>query len=303
MQKIITIPAPLKKGDTIAIVSTARKISASEIEPSVNYFKKLGYQIILGKTIGLEFHQFAGTDKERAEDFQNMINNPEVKVIWCARGGYGTVRIIDYIDFSPLLSSSKWVIGYSDITVLHSHLHQLNIASIHAPLAFDFNKASAEAKQLLPNLLKGTISPMSFKNNPNNKLGTATGIAVGGNLSVLYSLCGSDSAINTDGKILFLEDLDEYLYHIDRMLQNLDRNGLFKNLAGLVIGGMTKMHDHTIPFGFSVKEQILEITKNYNYPIVFDAPFGHIEDNRPLIFGKEITINAQSDNVTISYSM
>ncbi|WP_010521577.1 S66 peptidase family protein [Aquimarina agarivorans] len=300
---IITIPPILKKGDTIAIVSTARKILVSEINPTISYLKKLGYQILLGNTIGLEFHQFAGTDEERAEDFQQMINNPKIKAIWCARGGYGTVRIIDCIDFSPLQNFPKWVIGYSDITVLHSHLHNLNIASIHASLVFDFYKASAEAKQLLINNYKGVLSPIEFESNLHNKLGSATGIAVGGNLSVLYSLCGSPSAISTNGKILFLEDLDEYLYHIDRILQNLDRNGLFKNLSGLVIGGMTKMHDNTIPFGFNVKEQILEIAKNYNYPIVFEAPFGHIKDNRPIIFGKEITIYVQSKSVTISYSM
>ncbi len=298
----ITVPAPLKKGDTIAIVSTARKILISEIDPTISYLKKLGYQILLGSTIGLEFHQFAGTDEERAEDFQQMINNPKVKAIWCARGGYGTVRIIDRIDFSPLQNTPKWIIGYSDITVLHSHLHSLNMASIHASLVFDFYKASAEAKQLLINIYKGILSPIEFKSNLHNKLGTANGIAIGGNLSVLYSLCGSPSAISTKGKILFLEDLDEYLYHIDRILQNLDRNGLFKNLSGLVIGGMTKMHDNTIPFGFSVKEQILEITKNYNYPIAFDAPFGHLEDNRPIIFGKEITINVNSELVSFKYS-
>lgn len=296
------IPDYLQKGDTIAIVSTARKISKTEINFAVIWLQELGYKVVLGKTIGLEYHQFAGTDVERATDFQEMLNNPKIKAIWCARGGYGTVRMIDLIDFYGVKKNPKWIIGYSDITVLHAHLHNLGIETIHAPMPIDIEKATKEAKHTLSNTLSGKFKEISFESVNNNKLGKVKAVAVGGNLSVLYSLCGSNSAISTKGKILFIEDLDEYLYHINRMLQNLDRNGIFKDLKALVIGGMTKMHDNTIPFGFSVEEQILELTKKYNYPIVFNAPFGHIKDNRPVVFGREYDLIVEQQTVVLKYA-
>ncbi|WP_010181509.1 S66 peptidase family protein [Aquimarina agarilytica] len=303
MQKSITIPAPLKKGDTVAIVATARKISLSEIDFAINWLKSLGYKVLLGKTIELAHHQFAGTDVQRATDLQNMLNNPEIKAIWCARGGYGSVRIIDKVDFSVLTRQPKWLIGYSDVTAIHSHLNQLNMATIHASMPIDIEKSSIQAKETLVHLLQGKNNLIDFGATPKNKIGQANGIAIGGNLSMLYSLCGSISAINTKGKILFLEDLDEYLYHIDRMLQNLDRNGLFKDLSGLVIGAMTNMHDNSIPFGYTVKEMILEITKTYDYPIIFDAPFGHIKDNRAIAFGKEISLEATNEKSVLIQQM
>lgn len=292
-------PKSLKKGDTVAIVSTARKISIKELSFATQWLNDLGFNVILGKSIGLVHHQFAGTDALRARDFQEMMDNTNVKAIWCARGGYGTVRIIDLLDFNAFKKNPKWVIGYSDITVLHSHLHYLGLPSLHGPLAFDIEKATAEAKNNLASILLGNATSFSFPANHNNRLGAFSGIAVGGNLSVLYSLCGSDSAIDTEGKILFLEDLDEYLYHMDRMLWNLDRNGMLSNLKALVIGGITSMHDNAIPFGYSVKEIILEITSKYNYPVVFNAPFGHIKDNRTIVFGKDITLVLTSNACTL----
>lgn len=289
----------LQNGDTIAIISTARKISVQEIEFGVNWLKDLGFNVVLGKTIGAEHHQFAGTDALRTNDLQSMILDPKVKAIWCARGGYGTVRIIDNVDFSPLKTHPKWVIGYSDITVLHSHLHKYGLSTVHAPMAFDIKKASKKAQKRLNDILLGKSTPISFPSTQKNVEGEAKGVAVGGNLSILYSLCGSKSAIDTKGKILFLEDLDEYLYHIDRMLQNLDRNSIFANLKGLVIGGMNGMHDNTIPFGITVEAMILKITSKYNYPVVFQAPFGHVADNRPIIFGKELCLKVSKSTVTI----
>ena len=293
------IPSKLNKGDTVKIVSTARKVSENEIQFATEWLKRLGFRVKLGKTIGLEHHQFAGTDQQRTKDFQEAIDSPEINAIWCARGGYGTIRIIDLLDFSKFKKNPKWIIGYSDITVLHSHLHNLNIATIHAPMAFDIGDASAEARQSLQNLLSGKSNTYNFKSDPLNKTGNAEGVAIGGNLSVLYSMCGSKSAIDTTGKILFLEDLDEYLYHIDRMFQNLDRNGILKDLAALVIGGMTKMHDNSTPFGYSVYEILLNSTKSNNYPVIFNAPFGHITDNRSVILGKKISLKADINNVTL----
>ena len=294
------IPAPLVKGDTVAITATARKITKTEIQFAVNWLTDLGYKVLLGETIGKEHHQFAGTDIERATDFQSLIDNPEVKAIWCARGGYGTVRMIDLIDFSDFIKKPKWVIGYSDITVLHSHIHNLEIATIHASMPLDIEPASAEAKQSLINAITGDDYEIEFPSNANNKKGNAQGQAIGGNLSMLYSMCGSASVIKTKGKILFLEDLDEYYYHIDRMLQNLKRNGMLKDLAGLVIGGMISMQDNAIPFGYSLENIILEITSGYSYPVVFEMPFGHIKDNRAVIFGKGVRLLAGDNKTVIS---
>lgn len=290
----------LQKGDSVAIVATAKKTSIIDISYTVQWLENLDLKVIIGKTIGTEHNQLAGTDAERAFDLQNQINNPKVKAIWFARGGYGTVRIIDKIDFSVISENPKWFIGYSDITVLHSHLHTLKIKTLHAPLAFDFQEASQKTKKNLENILFGKDTLVEFSPDLQNKTGKAKGIAIGGNLSILYSLCGSVSNINTKGKILFIEDLDEYLYHIDRMLQNLKRNQFFTELSGLVVGGFTKLHDQKIPFGYTVKEMILEITKSYNYPVVFDAPFGHISDNCPVVFGEEILLNVTKDKVSLA---
>lgn len=292
-------PPFLKVGDTVAIIATARKINNNELIQAKQFLEDLGYKVFLGESIGLSHHQFAGTDIERTKDFQEALDNPNIKAIWCARGGYGTVRIIDHINFDTFLKHPKWVIGYSDITVLHSKINNSNIKSIHGPMAFDLGKCSTIVQENFQKLLKGEYSTLLFPSNSNNKLGTTKGSAIGGNLSVLYSLCGSSNALKTKGKILFIEDLDEYLYHIDRMMQNLKRNGYLKDLAGIVVGGMTHMHDNKISFGFSIEEIILNAVKEYHYPVVFAASFGHIKDNQPIILGNDYELNVNSEIVTL----
>ena len=292
-------PPFLKAGDTVAILSTARKIEKSALTLAKESLETQGYKVIFGKSIGQEYHQFAGTDIQRAQDFKKALEDHNIKAIWCARGGYGTVRVIDHIDFSVLQNNPKWIIGYSDITVLHSVLHRLKVNSIHGPMAFDINKCTEEVQHNFYNLLKGNLPFLTFQTTHHNKLGVAKGEAIGGNLSVIYSLCGSPEALDTKGKILFLEDLDEYLYHIDRMVQNLKRNGYLEHLTGLVVGGMTHMHDNNIPFGYTVEEIILEATKDYDYPIVFNAPFGHIKENQPIVFGQTYCLDATEEKVII----
>lgn len=280
-------PKYLKKGDTIAIVSTARKVTKTELNASVLLLKKWDLKVIYGASIGAEHNQFAGDDFLRATDFQSMIDNVDVKAIWCARGGYGTVRMIDLLDFSNFKNKPKWIIGYSDVTVLHSHLHQLGFETLHAQMPVSIETKTKACVQSIKNSLFGKNNNIIIPSEVFNVTGNAKGVLVGGNLSMLYSLCGSSSSISTKGKILFIEDLDEYLYHIDRMLQNLKRNGMLDQLEGLVIGGMTKMHDNDIPFGQSAEEIILSICNDYNYPIVFNFPAGHIKDNRALILGRK----------------
>ena len=280
-------PNYLPKGDTVAIVSTARKVSKKELIPALVILKNWKLNVVIGTSIEAEEHQFAGNDNLRASDFQEMLDNPKIKAIWCARGGYGTIRMIDLLDFSNFKNNPKWIIGYSDVTVLHSHLHQLGFETLHAQMPVSIETKTAACVQSLKSSLFGKNTNITIPYEVSNVMGNAKGVLVGGNLSMLYSLCGSSSSISTKGKILFIEDLDEYLYHIDRMLQNLKRNGMLDQLEGLIIGGMTKMHDNDISFGQSAEEIILSICDDYNYPIVFNFPAGHIKDNRALILGRK----------------
>ncbi len=295
------IPDFVKKGDKIAIISTARKINLSKITNSINALKIWGLTPVIGKTIGLENNQFAGSDEERTYDLQTMLDDPSIKAIWCACGGYGTVRIVDNIDFSNFIKKPKWIIGFSDITVLHAHLHNLNVASLHSLMPVNFNKAKEEAILSLQKTLFGKKPKYLIPPSKKNKLGQCRGQLIGGNLSILYSICGSKSTINTTGKILCIEDIDEYLYHVDRMLQNLKRNNYFDGLSGLIVGGMTKLHDNYIPFGKKVKGIILDNIKEYDFPVVFNFPMGHIPDNRTLILGEEVELTVSADEVKLEF--
>ena len=288
-QKKMTTPPYLKKGDTIAIVATARKNVEDNLQPAIAWLKNWGLEVIIGKTIGLDYNQLAGTDQERAADIQSQMDNPNVKAIWCVRGGYGTIRIIDLLDFTQFKKNPKWIVGFSDVTVLHSHLNTLGFQSIQAIMPIN-TKATEEAKETLRKALFGERLSYTLPSEKKNRLGKAKGELVGGNLSILYSLFGSKSAIDCSDKILFLEDLDEYLYHIDRMMMNLKRNGCLESIKGIIVGGMTKMKDNDIPWGKNAIEIIDEITQEYHIPIIYNFPAGHIADNRALIFGKQVTI-------------
>lgn len=294
-------PKYLQKGDTVAIVSTARKISSDKIIPAIKLVEKWGLHVIIGETIGSEENQFAASDEKRIDDFQQMLDNPKVKAIWCARGGYGTVRIIDKLDFSEFKKYPKWIVGYSDITVLHSHIHNFGIETLHATMPINIENNSEQALETLKRGLFGKNLSYEFTSLEKNKSGNASAELVGGNLSILYSLLGSKSVIKTAGKILFMEDLDEYLYHIDRMCMNLKRNGYFKNLKGLVVGGMSDMLDNEIPFGKTAEEIILDCVSEYDFPVVFNFPAGHLDDNRTLILGRKVTLEVGENTSKIIF--
>lgn len=288
-RKMIT-PPHLKKGDTVAIIATARKIDVSTLQPAVKLLESWGLNVVLGKSIGKELNQLAGPDWQRATDLQEMIDNPKIKAIWAAKGGYGTVRIIDRVDFANFKRKPKWIAGFSDVTVLHSHINNMGIETIHSIMAVSAATASDDAVETLRKALFGEsltyrISPHVF-----NKKGKATGELVGGNLSVLYSIMGSKSQVDCKGKILFIEDLDEYLYHIDRMMMNLKRNGWFDGIKALVVGGMTSMNDNEIPWGKDALEIVQDVLKDYDFPIIFNFPAGHIKDNRALILGGKVSL-------------
>lgn len=297
-------PPKLSPGDKIAIVATARKISREEVQPAVEIFKSWGLDVVVDEALFLTDHQFAGNDAARASLLQKYINDPAIKAITSARGGYGTVRIIDSIDFSALEKNPKWIIGYSDITVLHSHIHtHTRLTSLHAamPVNMQAHNINAASVQGLKNALMSEEQlSYTIPAHPFNRNGETEGELIGGNLSVLFSLLGSSSDVDTEGKILFIEDLDEYLYHIDRMMQAMKRAGKLSNLAGLIVGGMSDMRDNTIPYGHSVLEIIADTVKEYNYPVGFGFPAGHESTNMPIIMGRFCKIKSDFSSFYIS---
>lgn len=299
-RKMIT-PEFLQKGDTIGILATARKADLASLQPAIKLLESWGLHVVIGKTIGKEENQLAGPDWLRASDFQEMIDNPKIKAIWAAKGGYGTVRIIDRIDFTNFKKKPKWICGFSDMTVLHSHINNMGIETIHSFMALNAGTANPEVlasfhKALFGEKLSYKIAPHNYNIN-----GTAKGEIVGGNLSVLYSIIGSKSEVDYKGKILFIEDLDEYLYHIDRMMMNLKRNGYFDGVKAVIVGGMTSMNDNEIPWGKDALQIIQDVLKDYKFPIIYNFPAGHIKDNRTLILGKVVSIDVSEKESTVKF--
>lgn len=292
-------PPFLKTGDTIAITAPARKITPEELQPAISTFESWGLKVILPPNLFAIYHQFAGTDEQRNADMQSLLDNDDVRAIMCARGGYGTGRNIDNLDFTRFRLSPKWIIGYSDITVLHSHVQEnLSIETIHATMPINFLTENEETQDSIAGLrscLFGETPTYKISGNPLNRTGTALGILTGGNLSILYSQLGTPSDIDTNGKVLFIEDIDEYLYHIDRMMITLKRNNKLDNLAGLVVGAFTDMRDNDIPFGKTAEEIICECVNEFKYPIIFNFPAGHQPLNLPLILGREATIEVSQN--------
>jgi len=257
---------------------------------------------VYGKSIGLENHQFAGTDQDRAADLEQQLKNLEVKAIWCVKGGYGSVRILGHLDYSLIQKYPKWLIGYSDVTVLHALFYQQGVKSIHSQMGTNIETRSEATKDTLFGILNGNFSEYTWENDRLNRTGKATGEIVGGNLSILFSLCGSPEALDTTGKILFLEDLDEYLYHIDRIMQNFKRNGMLSSLKGLIIGGMSDMNDNEIPFGKTAEEIIAESVNGFDFPVSFGFPAGHQFENQALVLGKTVTLEVDQESSLLKYS-
>ena len=300
-QNHMITPPHLQKGDTVAILATARKNLDDNLKPAIDLLKSWGLNVVIGSSIGLDNNQLAGTDEQRAADFQQQLNNPNIKAIWCVKGGYGTVRMIDLLDFTAFKKNPKWIVGFSDVTVLHNHLNTLGFKSIHGIMPVTVAKATPEAIETLRIALFGEKLKYEIDPFMMNRPGKATGELVGGNLSILYSLFGSPSAIDCTDKILFIEDLDEYLYHIDRMMINLKRNGCVECINGIVVGSMSKMKDNDIPWGKNAIEIIEDVTKTYNIPVLYNFPAGHIQDNRALILGDIVTINVNEKCSTLVF--
>ncbi|HYV92022.1 MAG TPA: LD-carboxypeptidase [Chitinophagales bacterium] len=283
-------PSAINAGDKIGIVSTARKISLAEIQAAIEIINKWGLEVVIGKTIGAEHFQFAGDDEVRKEDLQNMLDDNSIKAILFARGGYGTVRIIDDIDWRKFLKKPKWLCGFSDITVIHSHLLSVyNIPSVYSIMGINFSTATFESIESLRKILFREKLSYEISAHDFNRRGEGKGILCGGNLSLLYSLNGTPSDVDTTGKILFMEDIDEHLYHVDRMMMTLKRSGKLENLAGLIVGHFTDMKnkDESNPFGKTAYEIIAEHVNEFDFPVCFGFPAGHEPDNRALVIGEE----------------
>ena len=286
----------------MALVSPARKIGATELAPAIATLESWGLEVVLGESIAGEHHQFAGDDTLRRRDFQQQLDDPSIRAILCARGGYGTARIVDGLDFTRFSAQPKWVAGFSDITVLNSHLLALNHASIHGVMPVLFHQAGGElALESLRGALFGEeFRPIAVPAHALNRPGSATGELVGGNLSLLHTITGTASQASFAGRILFLEDLDEYLYHIDRMLLHLHRSGQLAGLAGLVVGHFSDMRDNTIPFGSTALEIIDSYAQLHGFPVGYGFPVGHEADNLALVVGQTVRLTVDTTGARLT---
>jgi muramoyltetrapeptide carboxypeptidase len=299
-------PPYLKAGDTVAIVAPAGilKNRNQEIEKAKALLESWGLNAIVGKHVFNQANHFAGTDDERCEDFQKALDDPKIKAIWCARGGYGSVRILDKLDFSKFKQNPKWIIGYSDITAIHNQIHNEGVESMHAMMCTSLQDNPETIKETIATFKDALFGlPLSYtiKGSEYNKTGTASGQLVGGNLSILYSMLGSKTSIDTSGKILFIEEIGEYRYHIDRMLQSLKRAGYFDNCKGVIIGDITKIRKNTTLWGSSTEHLILDVLADYDFPVAFNMPAGHEKDNRALILGKKVDLTVKNGQSTIIF--
>jgi muramoyltetrapeptide carboxypeptidase len=291
----------LKQGDEVAVIAPAGRISEGSLESMTACMERWGLQVLPGKHVYARHHQFAGTDAQRAADLQEAVNNPEIKAVICARGGYGCSRVVDAVDFSPLMRHPKWLVGYSDITVLHARWNRMGVASIHGVMSGKFPAGGGdnESTESLRKALFGEPLHYTVPAHPLNKTGKTEGQLIGGNLALMAHLTGSVDEPDTAGKILFLEDVGEYLYAIDRMMLQLQRSGKLQKIKGLILGYFTNMKDYETPFGASAYEIVSAYMQELNIPVCFGFPAGHEEPNLSLVFGKPVTLTVERQHVTL----
>ena len=294
-------PPSLKKGDTIGIVAPAGRIDFNIVEQACNRIEQMGYKTKLAPHINKHHFNFSSTDNKRRDDLQQMMDDEEVKAILCTRGGYGSIRYVDELDFTEIRKNPKWLIGFSDITVLHSAFQKNGITSIHGPMCksfLNYTETSADV-EILFSFLEGELPQYMINPHFKNRIGSAKGTLVGGNVSLLYALRGTNYDFNPEGKILFIEDLSEYLYHLDRIMYNLKLGGVLEKLSGLVVGQFTDMKDNETPFGESIEEIICKSVAEYDFPVAFNFPAGHVETNYPLILGAEVELVVNDEEVSL----
>jgi muramoyltetrapeptide carboxypeptidase len=290
----------VSKGDLIRIVAPAKAIDGDLIDQAAEWLLANGFQVKIGAHAKGRYHYFSGTDEERRFDMQEALDDMQCRAIWCARGGYGSVRIVDQLNWAGFLRNPKWLIGFSDITVFHHRLQKFDLPSLHATMPLNLGENSTEAKESLLNALQGKPNTYEWKGSEWDKHGWASGELIGGNLSIIYSMLGTSDRLDFQGKLLFIEDLSEQLYALDRMWHALEMHGALDAIAGLVVGGMTGMKDTDPATGFSVEQLIMDKFRFRKIPVCFHFPAGHIDDNRALIFGKQATLDVQENFVRFS---
>jgi muramoyltetrapeptide carboxypeptidase len=293
-------PALIQPGDTVAIVSPAKAIEAAHIYFARDFFERKGLRVMIGEHAFGQHNYFSGTDEQRTADFQQALDHPEVKAIICARGGYGCIRVNELIQWATLLREPKWIAGFSDVTVLHQQALKLGVESIHSTMPLNYREnTDAAMESLWQSLTTGSVRH-SWAAHPDNKHGHAGGLVVGGNLSILYSLLATPLCPAFEGNILFIEDVGEQLYHIDRMLQTLKLAGILDRISGLIVGGMTEMKETAVPTGWKLEQLVLEHFRYRKIPIAFGSPIGHIADNRAVICGAEGQLSVTADGVRLT---
>ncbi len=299
-QDPLEAPPYLKKGDTIAILAPAGilKGRAETIQKAKELAQSWGLNVVLGENLFNQNNHFAGTDDERAEDFQKALDNPNIKAIWAARGGYGSVRLLDRLDFTKFMGNPKWIIGYSDITAFHNHIHNLGFETLHAMMATSLEEKPEEITKTISSYKKALFGEQlsySIPSSNYNRLGEVSGQLIGGNLAIVTSMLGSKSQLDTKDKILFLEEIGEYKYSIDRMLQSLKRANYFSTIKAVIIGDISLIKKNTTKWGSTVEQLILDALPK-DIPILFDFPAGHEPDNRAMIFGRKIKMTVNKGN-------
>jgi muramoyltetrapeptide carboxypeptidase len=298
---MIKQPPHLKKGDQVAIVCPAKKLPRG-IETGIEILKQWGLEVLVGESVYASENQFAGSDLLRTQDLQRFLDDTEIKAVIAARGGYGTIRIIDELDFTAFCQQPKWIVGFSDITVLLSHVLELcNVMSIHGQMPYTFDTASPESLESLRKALFGEPITYEYNSSFQNRPGTAEGILIGGNLTMLTMVQGSVSEMDYTDKILFLEDIGEQEYAIDRLMRMLKRSGKLASLRGLIVGAFSGVQEEIIPFGQSPEEIIMDVVKDYDYPVCFNFPTGHIDDNRAMVLGRMVTLLAEKSRALLSF--
>ena len=299
-------PPYLKAGDTVAIVAPSGVLNNrnDEVARAKKLLESWQLKVVVGEHVFSKDNHFAGTDQERCKDFQDALDNPNIKAIWSARGGYGTVRILDKLDYTKFLKQPKWIIGYSDITALHNQVHNLGVQSLHAIMCVSLPKDLSEIEysiETFKSALFGNPKNYDLEYSKYNRLGNASGPLVGGNLTILHTMLGSKESIDTSGKILFIEELGEYKYHIDRMLQSMKRAGYFDNLNGLIVGDMSRMRKNTTLWGTSIEQLIIDALSEYNFPIAFNMPAGHEDKNLAMTLGMTVKLKVEGDKSLIFF--
>ncbi|MBB3970062.1 S66 peptidase family protein [Mucilaginibacter phyllosphaerae] len=295
-------PIPyLKKGDKVAITCPAKKLPIAMTD-AVDLLTNWGLEVVLGDTVNASYHQFAGDDAFRAKDMQRFIDDDSIKAIFAARGGYGTIRMVDLVDFAKLATHPKWLVGFSDITLLHAHIiNNYSLPCIHGQMPLNIPDATSYSLETLRKALFGEELKYLIEPNPVNRIGNSGGVLIGGNLSLLLAIINSVSDMDYSGKILFIEDVGEYLYAVDRMLRALKRAGKLKNLAGLIVGGFTDLKDNDIPFGQTLPQIVMDVVAGYDYPVCFDFPAGHVANNCSLVLGKPLNLMVKTEGVELNY--